>query len=69
MSRQKRMSLSKCSNLEAKNVMHFKLCYQRDIGRTMISNKQNVENEAFKMCFTLLKVNLIEKFKLKIKLT
>ena len=37
--------------------------------RAMISNKQNVENEAFKVGFTLLKIKLIEKFKLKIKLT
>ena len=35
----------------------------------MISNQQDVENEAFKMGFTLLKIKLIEKFKLKIKLT
>ena len=34
----------------------------------MSSNKKNIENEAFKV-FTLLKINLIEKFKLKIKLT
>ena len=27
---QKFMSFSKCSNLEAKNVIHFKLCNQRD---------------------------------------
>ena len=37
-------------------------------GRTMISNKQNVEKETFKWMFTLLKIKLIEKFKLKIKL-
>ena len=37
-------------------------------GRTMISNKQNVENEAFKVGFTLLKIKLIEKFKIKMKL-
>ena len=35
----------------------------------MISNKQNVENEAFKVGVTLLKVKLIGKFKLKNKLT
>ena len=30
MSQQKCMSFSKCSNLEAKNVIHFKLCHQKD---------------------------------------
>ena len=30
MSWQKCMSFSKCSNLEAKNVIHFKLCHQID---------------------------------------
>ena len=34
----------------------------------MISNKQNVENEASKVGFTLLEIKPIEKFKLKIKL-
>ena len=32
----------------------------------MISNKQNFENEAFKVDFVLLKIKIIEKFKLKI---
>ena len=35
----------------------------------MIFNMQNVENEAFKVGFTLLKIELIERIKLKIKLT
>ena len=35
----------------------------------MTSNKQIVENEAFKMGFTLLKIKPIEKFKPEIKLT
>ena len=30
MSWQKCMSFSKCSNLETKNVIHFKLCYPKD---------------------------------------
>ena len=34
----------------------------------MISNKQNVENEAFKVSFVLLNIKIIEKFKLNIKL-
>ena len=38
-------------------------------GGTMISNKQNVEDKDFKVGFTLLKIKLIENFKLKIKLT
>ena len=32
MSRQKCMSFSKCSNLKAKKVTCFKLCYQKDTG-------------------------------------
>ena len=63
------MSFSKCSNLEAKNVTHFRLCIIEIRGPTMISNKQNIENEAFKVGFRPLKIKLIEKFKLKIKLT
>ena len=35
----------------------------------MTSNKQNVRNEAFTVGFTLLKIRLTEKLKLKIKLT
>ena len=66
MSWQKCMSISKCSNLEAKYVTHFKICYQR---RQKISNKQNVKSKAVEVGFTLLKINLIEKFKLKTKLT
>ena len=38
-------------------------------GRTMISDKQYVKNEAFKVVFTLLKIKLIKKFNLKIKFT
>ena len=49
--------------------MPFRLSYQEVKGRTVISSKQNVENEAFEVGFTLLKIKLIEKFKLKIKLT
>ena len=30
MSRQKRMSFSECSNVETKDVIHFKLCHQKD---------------------------------------
>ena len=32
----------------------------------MMSNNQNFENEAFKVGFVLLKIKIIEKFKLKI---
>ena len=35
----------------------------------MICNRPDIEHEAFNMDFTLLKIKLIEKFKLKIKLT
>ena len=34
------MSFLKRSDLEAKNVIHFNLCYQRDKVRTIIFNKQ-----------------------------
>ena len=65
MSRQKGMSFSKCSNLEAK-ILHTSNFVTKEIkGRIMISNKQNVENEAFKVGFTLLKIKLIQKLKLK----
>ena len=37
-------------------------------GRTMISNKQNALKGAFKVGFTLLKIKLIKKFKVKIEL-
>ena len=35
----------------------------------MISSKQNFKNKAFKMGFVFLKIQIIEKFNLKIKLT
>ena len=69
MSRQKCMSFPKCSSLEVKNVTHFKLCYQIERSLTMTSNKQNVENKAFNVGFTLLKIKLLEKIALKIKIT
>ena len=70
MSRQKCVSLSKCSNLEAiKTLDTSNVAIEEIKGRTMISKKQNVENKAFKVRFTLLKIKLIKKFKLKRKLT
>ena len=63
------MSFSKCSHLEAKKLQSSKSVIKEITSRTMIFNKQYVENEAFKMGFTLLKIKLVEKFKLKIKLT
>ena len=44
MSWQKFMSFSKCSNLEAKNIIHF---IKEIKGRTIISDKQDLENKAF----------------------
>ena len=41
---QKCMPFLKCSNSEAKNVINFKLCYQRD---KRSKHKQNLENKAF----------------------
>ena len=47
MSRQKCMSFSKFSILEAESVIHLRLRRQRDKGRTKISNEQNFKNKAF----------------------
>ena len=70
MSQRNCLSFLKCSNLEAKNVIHFKHFYQKERkGRTMISKKQNFKNESFKIGFSHLKINAIETFKLEIKLT
>ena len=55
------MSFSKFSNLEA-YTSNFAI---KEIkGRTIVSNKQNAKNEAFKVGYVLLKIKLIEKFKL-----
>ena len=62
------MSFSKGSNLEAKKVIHFKLCHQSVKG-TIISDKQNLENRALSMGFMHLKIEIKEKFRLKTKLT
>ena len=40
------MSFSKCSNSEGENFTHLKLVIKEIKARTMISNLQNVENEA-----------------------
>ena len=58
MSWQKCMSFSKRSNLEAKNVINFKLCH-----RTMISDKKNLENKVFHIGFMHLKIKIKEKFR------
>ena len=55
--------------LEARTLHTSNFVIKEVKGRTMISCKQNFENEAFKMGFTLLKIKLTEKFKLKVKLT
>ena len=65
---QKCMSFSKCSNSEAKKLQTSDFAIKKIKGLKMISNKQNVKNEAFKVGFTLLKIELLEKFKLKINL-
>ena len=69
MSLQKCMSFSKSSYLEAKTLHISTPVIKETKGRTMISKEQNVENKAFKVGFTLLKIKLIEKFHLKIRLT
>ena len=51
-------------------MLHTSNVVNKDIkSRTMISKKQNAENEAFKVVFTLIKIKLIENSKIKIKLT
>ena len=50
MSWQKCMSFSKCSKLEDKKDIHFKLC-KHIKARTIISDKQNFENKALEMGF------------------
>ena len=47
MSWQKCMSFLKCSDLETKNVISFKLRQQRDKGRTIISDKKKFQRESF----------------------
>ena len=59
------MSSSKCYNLEAKNVIHFKLCNQTD----KRSNCNLRYCKAFKMGFMYLEIKIKEKFSLKTKLT
>ena len=42
------MSFSKCSNLEAKNVIHFQFCHQRDKRSNYNPRcKPNVEKQSF----------------------
>ena len=61
------MSFLKCSTLHISNFITT--IFRKIKSQTMISNKQNLENEPFKVGFVLLKIIIIEKFKLKIKLT
>ena len=72
------MSFSKCSNLEAKNDVHFKLCHQRDkrsyYNLEYEKFRNNLEYEKFrKNLFRWvsmhLKIQIKEKCKLKTKLT
>ena len=69
MSRQKCMSFPKCSNLEAKKLHTSNFVIKEIKGRTVISNKQNVENDASEVGFTLLTIKLIDKLELKRRLT
>ena len=64
------MSFFKCSNLATEKVIHTSNFITTKMKvQTLISNKQNSENESFKVGFVLLKIQVIEKFKLEIKLT
>ena len=63
------MLSSKCSGLKAKNVINTSNFSNKEIkGRTIISDKQNLEKKAFSMGFIHLKIKIKEKFKLKTKL-
>ena len=61
------MSFSKCSNLEAKKVIHSNFAI-KEINK-IISDKQNLGNKAFLMGFMHLKIEIKEKFRLKTKVT
>ena len=63
------MSFSKCSNLEVKTLYTSYFAIKEIKGKTIISDKQNLENKAFYMDFMHLKIRIKEKFKLKTKLT
>ena len=49
MSQRKCMSFLKCSVLGTEKVTHFNFITTKIEGQPMISNKQNFENEAFKV--------------------
>ena len=51
MSWQKCMSFSKCSNLETKKLYTSNFVVKEIKGRTIISDKQTLENKAFKTVF------------------
>ena len=67
MSWQKCMPFSKCSNLETKNVIHFRLCHKKMKGRTIISDKPNLEINPFYIGYMHLKIKIKQQFKLKTK--
>ena len=62
------MSFSKCSNLKLKRLLTSNFAIKKIKGRTIISDKQNLENKDF-MDFMDLKIKIKEKFNLKTKLT
>ena len=67
MSWQKSMSFWECSNLEAEKTSNFAI---KEIkGRTIISDKQNLEHKASQVGFMHLEIKIKEKFKLKTKVT
>ena len=67
MSQQKYMLFRNALYVEATRIHTSNFVIKKIKGR-MISNEQNVENESFKVGFTLLK-KIQKKFKLKMKLT
>ena len=67
MSWQKCLSFSKCSNLEAKIVIHFKICHQRDKNSNYNLQKTEYRKQSF-LRFIHLKIKIQEKFKLKTKI-
>ena len=69
MSWQKSMPFSKCSNLEAKTIVLFKLCHQRDKRWNCNLHQTKFRKQSFSDGFLHLKINIQAKFKLKTNLT
>ena len=63
------MSFLECSNLEAKSITHFRLCYQRDKRSNYDLQQAKCRRGSFFCVFYTPENKIIEKFRLKVKLT